>query len=135
MLDEATARRLGKHWEDSWNAQDLDLIMAPMGKEISFSSPFVSKLGRDPNAWTVRGYDEVRAYMAESLRRVTGITYRLDTTYMGADTVVLAYTFRLPDGTEKTGADSMRLDADGKVVDWRSQYPFTATDVDSFIKD
>jgi hypothetical protein len=135
MLDEATAKWLGKHWQDSWNAQDLDLIMEPMGKEVTFSSPFVSKLSGDTDTWTVTGYDAVRSYIAESLRRVRGVTYRLDTTYIGADTVVLAYTFRLPDGTEKTGADSMRVDREGKVVDWRSQYPFTAGDVDSFIED
>jgi hypothetical protein len=135
MIDEATARQLGKHWEDSWNAQDADLIMEPMAKEIVFSSPFVSKLLRDPNTWTVEGYDAVRSYMAESLRRVTGISYRLDTVYIGADTVVLAYTFTLPDGTKKTGADSMRINREGKVVDWRSQYPFVAGDVDQFIKE
>ena len=73
--------------------------------------------------------------MAESIKRVPGITYRLDTTYIGADTAVIAYTFRLPDGTEKTGADFMRVDSKGKVVDWRSQYPFVADEVHPFIKD
>jgi hypothetical protein len=135
MLDEPTARRLANHWEDSWNAQDIDLIMEPMGEEVVFSSPFVSKLLRDPGKWTVEGYDAVRSYLAESLKRVHGVTYRLDRTYTGADTIVIAYTFRLPDGTEKNGADFMRVDREGKVVDWRSQYPFGAEDVYEFIED
>ena len=135
MLDKATALRLAKHWESSWNAQDADLIMEPMGEKVVFSSPFVSKLLRDPDKWTVEGYDAVHSYMTKSIKRVPGITYRLDTTYIGADTAVIAYTFRLPDGTEKTGADFMRVDSEGKVVDWRSQYPFVADEVDPFIKD
>ena len=72
MLDEPTARKLANHWEGSWNAQDIDLIMEPLGKEVVFSSPFVSKIFRDSSKWTVEGYDAVRSYLAESLKRCPG---------------------------------------------------------------
>ncbi len=38
------------------------------------------------------------------------------------DTVVLVYTCHLPDGSEKPGADLMRVDADGRVVEWHCHY-------------
>jgi hypothetical protein len=135
MLDDETIKQLQSHWEEGWNAYDLETIMAPMGDDVVFSSPFVSKLMGDSAKTTVDGYAALRAYIDDSLVRVPGIGYTLDTTYVGPDTVVLAYTFRLPDGTEKTGADFMRIGAGGKVVEWRSHYPFAAEDIFEFIQE
>jgi hypothetical protein len=41
---------------------------------------------------------------------------------VGTGTVVLVYTYRSPDGTAGHGADSMRVDAAGKVAEWRCHY-------------
>jgi hypothetical protein len=135
MLDDATINQLQRHWEEGWNAYDLETIMAPMGEGVVFSSPFVPALMGDPAQTTVDGYAALRAYVADSLVRVPGISYTLDATYAGPDTVILAYTIRLPDGTEKTGSDFMRVGAGGQVVEWRSHYPFAAAELDEFIKE
>jgi hypothetical protein len=42
--------------------------------------------------------------------------------YAGTDTLVLVYSCLAPDGTVRRGADSMRVGADGKVVEWRCHY-------------
>jgi hypothetical protein len=34
----------------------------------------------------------------------------------------MAYSCGLPDGTQRLGADSMRVRSDGKVVEWRCHY-------------
>lgn len=63
------------------------------------------------------------------LARTEGVTAVDDATvqaYAGTDGIVLRYTVHRPDGTQKRGADTMRLDGDGKVVDWRCHYPFDA---------
>jgi hypothetical protein len=134
MLDDATVKHLQRHWEDGWNAYDLARIMAPMDEDVVFSSPFVPRLTGDPAKTTIDGYAALRSYIEDSLRRVPDIRYTLNATYVGTDSLVLAYTFRLPDGTERTGADSMRVGADGKVVEWRCHYPFAADEVSQFIK-
>ena len=122
MLDDSTVRALQRHWEDGWNQGDLDTIMAPFAEDVVFSSPFVTRVTGDESRATIEGRDALRAYVADALRRAPGIRYTLDATYVGTDGVVLAYTCHRPDGADKAGVDSMRIDAAGDVVEWRCHY-------------
>ncbi len=132
MLDDKTISMLQRHWEEGWNACDLDKIMQPMSADVVFSSPFVSRLTGDPGKTVIYGHAAVRSYMEDSLRRVPGVTYALRDTYVSPDSVILTYTFRMQDGTEKTGADIMKL-RHGKIVEWTSHYPFSASELSAFI--
>lgn len=123
-VDEAVASELRRAWDDGWNRGDLATIMSTFAQDVVFSSPFVSRLTSDPARTTIEGYDALRSYVDESLRRAPGIRYTVDASYVGTDSIVLVYTVHRPDGTTKAGADSMRIDADGKVVDWRCHYGF-----------
>jgi SnoaL-like domain len=124
MVDDATVNVLRRHWEEGWNARDLETIMAPMAEHIVFSSPFVPTLLGDPTRTTIEGYGALRTYVGDALRRTPGVSYTLDATYVGTDSVILAYSFRRPDGTTNTGSDSMRVDGNDKVVEWRCHYAF-----------
>jgi hypothetical protein len=121
-VDEAVARELRRHWEDGWNRADLATIMAPFAPDVVFSSPFVPKLVGDPATTEIVGYDALRRYVDDSLRRAPGIRYTVDAVCVGSDSLVLLYTVHRPDGTDKAGADLMRIDAGGKVVEWRCHY-------------
>lgn len=135
MVDDATTKVLQHHWEAGWNAYDLETIMAPMAEDVVFSSPFVATLTDDPAKTAIEGCAALRSYVADSLRRVPGISYTLEPTYVGTDSVVLTYTFRLPDGTERAGSDWMRVDGSNKIVEWRCHYPFLPDEVRHFIAD
>jgi SnoaL-like domain len=124
MLDDAAVDELRRHWDEGWNGYHLDTIMAPFAADVVFSSPFVAKRTGDPQRTTIEGYDALRAYVADALRGVPGIRYTVDATYAGTDSIVILYTCHLPDGTDQPGADSMRVDDDGKVVEWRCHYSF-----------
>lgn len=125
VVDAATVSRLGKHWEDGWNREDVDIIVAPFAEDLLFSSPYISRLQRDPSQSTLRGLGAVKQYVADSFSRATrGIKYTLDASYAGTDTVVLCYTVHHPTLGKLSGIDTMRLDAEGKVVEWRCQYPY-----------
>jgi hypothetical protein len=116
---------LSRHWEDGWNGEDVDLITAPFAPGVVFSSPFVSRLSNGHPDATIVGFDAVRRYVAESFTRATpGIRYTLDAAYAGTDGVVLLYTVHHPTHGDRSGADTMRLDTDGRVVEWRCHYPF-----------
>lgn len=124
-VDAATVASLGRHWEEGWNDEDVDVIMAPFAPTVVFSSPFVSRLTGDASVTSVEGYDAVRQYVADSFTRATpGIRYTLDATFACTDSVVLLYTVHHPTGGDLPGADYLRLDADGRIVEWRSHYPF-----------
>jgi hypothetical protein len=135
MLDDATITRLQQHWEDGWNQYDLELIMEPMGEDVVFSSPFVATLTGDAAQTSIHGYDALRSYIEDSLRRTAGIAYSLDRTYVGTESIILMYTVRFPDGSEKTGSDIMRVDGSNKIVEWRCHYPFAPDEVRQFIAD
>jgi hypothetical protein len=122
VIDPETVNALARHWEDGWNGVDLDRILAPFGPDVVFSSPFVPRLVGDATRTTIEGLDALRAYVAGALERSGDVRYTLDGAYAGTDTVILVYTCHLPDGTDKPGADIMRVDGHGQVVEWRCHY-------------
>lgn len=122
VLDGATVEMLIRHWRDGWNDANLDTIMAPFARDIVFSSPGISMLTGEPTKTTIRGFDALRNYIESALRRTRGITYTLHANYVGTDSIVLVYTCDLPGGTQKWGADMMRVAGNRTVVEWRCHY-------------
>jgi SnoaL-like protein len=122
MLDNATVEDLRRHWDEGWNAGDLATIMAPFAADVVFSSPFVPRLTGDAKKASIEGYDALRSYVDYALRHAPGIRYALEATFAGTDTLVLVYAYYPPGGTVGHGADSMRVNAAGKVVEWRCHY-------------
>jgi ketosteroid isomerase-like protein len=121
-LDGMTVQMLQRHWEAGWNQRDVDTIMAPFAVDVVFSSPGIARMTGDASKTTIDGYDALRAYIETALRRTPELRYTLHATYVGTDSIVLVYACTLPDGTEKRGSDLMRVDGDGKVVEWRCHY-------------
>src|SRR5712692_5236028 len=109
-LDDATVQALRHHWEDGWNRGDLETIMAPLAPEVVFSSPGIAMLTGDQSRTTIEGYNELRTYLEDALRRAGDVRYTLRATHVGTDSIVLFYTCGLPNGPEKLGADLMRVD-------------------------
>jgi ketosteroid isomerase-like protein len=122
MLGDATTQTLIRHWDEGWNGGDIETIMAPFARNVVFSSPGIAMLTGDPAKTTVEGRDALRTYIEGALRRARGIRYTLRATYVGTDGIILVYDCSLPDGSEKPGADVMRVDRGGKIVEWRCHY-------------
>ena len=122
IVDVEVQESLRRHWEDGWNGRDLEVIMAPYAADVVFSSPAIPKYTGDPQQATIEGHDALRDYCAAALQRSGDVRYRVDSVFSGAETVVLLYTCMFPDGREQPGTDLMRLDGDGKVVEWRCHY-------------
>jgi len=122
LLEDETVDALKRHWEDGWNNGDVDMIMAPFAKDVVFSSPGIALMTGDPSKTTIEGADALRAYIEGALKHTRDVRYTLRATYVGTDSVILAYDCGVPNGRQKTGADSMRVDDQGKVVEWRCHY-------------
>jgi ketosteroid isomerase-like protein len=119
MLDGATVARLERHWLEGWNGEDVELIMEPYADDVVFSSPFSGS--------TIAGRAALTEYVDAALKRTPGIRYTLDETYVGTDAICILYTASLPNGTTKSGADTMRVDGSGQIVDWRCHYTRAST--------
>jgi hypothetical protein len=127
-MDAEAATALARAWDDGWNGEDVERIMAPFADDVVFSSPFVHRIGDDPSATSIVGTDALRAYVTGALTRTPGIRYRVDNVHLGPDSVILDYTVSFPDGRPDTiGADFLRVDGDGLVTEWRSHYPVAFT--------
>jgi ketosteroid isomerase-like protein len=122
VLDDAIVQRVARHWEDGWNAGDVDTIMEPFADNVVFASPGIAMMTGDSSRATIEGKDALRDYIAGALRQTSKVRYRLTGTYVGTDSVVLAYSCGVPGKPQKLGADIMRVDADGNVVEWRCHY-------------
>jgi hypothetical protein len=122
MLADEVVERLRRHWDEGWNGEDLEVIMAPFAEGVVFSSPYVARVSGDPSATSIVGRDALRAYVDAALRRTPGIRYTIHETFLATDSLVLTYRCDLPDGRVKEGADLMRVDADGLIVEWTSHY-------------
>ena len=109
--------------------------MEPMGEDVVFSSPFVATLTGDPAQTTIDGYNALEVVHRGLAAPDSRDRYTLDRTYVGTDSIILTYTVRFPDGSEKTGSDIMRVDGSNKIVEWRCHYPFAPDEVHQFIAD
>jgi hypothetical protein len=134
MLEDSTVERLRRHWEDGFNTYDVGLVMEPVAADVVFSSPFVPVLAGDPEKVHIRGSEAFRAYIADSMRRVPGIRYSVDASFVSTETVVFVYTCRFADGRAKTGADVIRLDENGMIAEWRCHYSFAPEAVEDLIE-
>lgn len=121
MIASTVLADLARHWDEGWNGADVDVIMGCFAPDVVFTSPFVPRLTGDPRG-AVEGHGPLREYVVAALERAGDVRYTLHDVLGGTDTAVLVYTCHLPDGTDKPGADLMRVDADGRVVEWRCHY-------------
>ncbi|UGQ11986.1 nuclear transport factor 2 family protein [Yinghuangia sp. ASG 101] len=123
MITDELVAKLWRHWEDGFNQYDVDLVMAPIDEDIVFSSPFVRRRTGDPAKVTVEGFDTFRDYIDDSMRRLPGIRYTIDSVLVSPRTVVFLYGIAFADGQTANGADYLRLNDAGRVVEWRCHYP------------
>ena len=122
MIDEGTVAELGRHWDEGWNRGDVATIMAPFAPDVVFRSPFVGRLTGDPGQTSIEGYDALQAYVTDALERAPGVRYTVHGAYAGTDGIILVYTVHRADGTDHPGADSMLIDATGRITEWRCHY-------------
>jgi hypothetical protein len=113
---------LVRHWDEGWNGGDVDVIMAPFAEAVTFTSPGIPKITGDPSCRSIEGASALRRYVVDALARAGDVRYTVERALAGIDTVVLVYTCHLPDGSARPGADLMRVDGDGKVVEWCCHY-------------
>ena len=122
LLADETVDMLKRHWEDGWNNGDVDTIMAPFAEDIVFSSPGIALMTGDRSKTTIEGRAALRAYIEKALERTRDVRYTPRATYVGTDSIIVTYEAGIPGGGGRVGADSMRVDDQGKVVEWRCHY-------------
>jgi hypothetical protein len=122
VLADTVVADLVRHWDEGWNGGDVDAIMAPFAEAVTFTSPGIPKITGDPARRSIEGAGALRSYVVDALARAGDVRYSVERALAGIDTVVLVYTCHMPDGSARPGADLMRVDGKGKVVEWCCHY-------------
>lgn len=122
MIADQDVATIVRHWDDGWNQGDVDVIMAPFAGDVVFRSPGIAKITGDADRRSIEGADALRRYVVAALERAGDVRYTVEQALAGTDSVVLVYTCHMPDGSARPGADLLRVDGAGKVVEWCCHY-------------
>jgi hypothetical protein len=75
-IDKAFAERFAADWIDSWNAHDLDRVLAHYTEDFEMSSPYIIQMAGEPSG-TLRGKAAVGAYWKKALELIPGLKFDL----------------------------------------------------------
>ncbi len=103
------ARAFAVKWREACNSHDLGRICALYSQDVVFKSPRVRTIAGEPSG-VLRGRDTVRDYWRQILERRPELTFAVERTFSGIDSIALEY--RVGD---LRGIEFMTLDGEGKI--------------------
>jgi len=118
VIDKAFAERFAADWIESWNARDLDRILAHYSDDFEFSSPFIIRIAGEPSG-VLRGKPAIGAYWTKALAGNASLHFTLDTVLWGINSLVIHY-HRQHDG--RVASEWFEFGADGKVLRSAAHY-------------
>ena len=77
-------------WIESWNAHDLERVLAHYSDDFAMSSPMIVQLGRERSG-TLHGKAAVRAYWSAALERFPDLRFELISVLVGVGSITLCY--------------------------------------------
>lgn len=89
MLDTIFAEFFARDWIESWNAHDLNRILAHYTDDFEMTSPLIAQLMGGSGC--LKGRAAVGTYWAKALERVPDLEFSLLATFIGVDSIVLYY--------------------------------------------
>ncbi|MBV9471313.1 MAG: nuclear transport factor 2 family protein [Abitibacteriaceae bacterium] len=90
MLTKAWAMDFARDWIESWNAHDLDRILAHYTDHFEMTSPYIVKFAGEA-AGTLRGQDAVGAYWKTALERIPDLHFELIEVFVSVNSLTILY--------------------------------------------
>lgn len=116
-LTDELAQSFARQWIDAWNSHDLSAIMDLYGEEIRFYSPYIVKLGINPEG-VISDKQALGAYFAKALSVYDNLHFDLYEVLTGADSVILYYQ----SVSNRLAAEMMMFDHTGKISLVKAHY-------------
>lgn len=110
MIDTAFAEHFAADWIASWNAHDLDRILAHYSDDFEMTSPYIVALAGEPSG-TLQGKAAVRAYWLKALDLLPNLHFELLSVLVGVNSITLYYN-----GARGPSAEVFHFNPDGKVA-------------------
>ena len=110
MIDKAFAEHFAADWIESWNAHDLDRILAHYSDDFEMSSPYIITVAGEASG-TLRGKGAVRAYWVLALDLIPNLHFDLVATLIGVNSITLYYN-----SVRGAAAEVFHYNQDGKIA-------------------
>jgi ketosteroid isomerase-like protein len=111
LIEDTFAEGFASDWIASWNAHDLDRVLAHYIEDMEMFSPVIVQIAGEPSG-RLRGKPAVRAYWARALKLMPNLKFELLSVLLGVDTVTLFYV----GAYGRLAAEVFHFGADRKVV-------------------
>jgi len=116
MVTRDFALRFAEDWVASWNAHDLERVLAHYTDDFEMASPVIAEFVGEPSG-TLKGKNAIRDYWAKALARLPDLRFELLEVYLGAASVVIRYR-----GPRGLSAEAFWFNAEGKVYRAAAHY-------------
>jgi ketosteroid isomerase-like protein len=116
MLTREFAHHFAAAWIAAWNAHDLERILSHYSDDFVMSSPRIALVAGEPSG-VLEGKAAVEAYWRRALGLAPDLHFRLISTFVGADGLVLYY-----EGVRGPAAEVFFFNSEGKVVRSAAHY-------------
>jgi ketosteroid isomerase-like protein len=122
-MDKTFAKLFATDWIDSWNAHDLDRVLAHYADDFEMSSPIIIQMVQEPSG-ILRGKTAVRAYWKRALERIPDLHFELISVLAGVTSITLYYR----SARGRLAAEVFHFNADRKVVKAAAHYDVSAAE-------
>ena len=90
MITKEYAQKFSEDWVDSWNAHDLDRILAHCADDFEMNSPIIVKrIGKLDGK--LIGKAQIRDYWAGSFEAYPNLTFQLKNVFFGPTSITVLY--------------------------------------------
>jgi ketosteroid isomerase-like protein len=89
-MDHRQATDFAAQWERSWNAHDVEALLAHFAPDVVFTSPVAAQLLPDCDG-VIRGKEALLAYWTRALGLLPDLHFTVEGVYAGVDAIVINY--------------------------------------------
>ena len=90
MITAKQAQTFAEDWIASWNAHDLERILAHYTDDFEMSSPYIVEIVGEPSG-VLKGKAAIGAYWAKALAKLPDLRFELIEVLTGAGSVAISY--------------------------------------------
>lgn len=108
-MDKYIAEKFSKDWIAAWNSHDINRVLSHYTDDFEMTSPVIRKLTNEPTGM-LKGKDTLRDHWSRALASNPGLHFKLQNTFIGADSIVVQYH-----GHRGLSAEVFYFSDDGKV--------------------
>jgi hypothetical protein len=90
VVTELEAEKFATDWIASWNAHDIERVMAHYDDDVEYFSMFVAELTGDSTG-RIKGKGNVKEYLSKGLAAYPNLNFKLIGYFLGVSSITLQY--------------------------------------------